>query len=71
MLKIADYGLPTFRSGRRKSYKYTESYYQGKHAAWYGAVGVKDLLKRCNVTVVVVVVVAVPFCLTIIRKKIL
>lgn len=28
VLKIADYGLSTFRSGRRKSYKYTESYYQ-------------------------------------------
>ena len=49
VLKIADYGLPTFRSGRRKSYKYTESYYQGRHTAlFYGAVGVKGLPKRCH-----------------------
>ncbi|PFX31878.1 Atrial natriuretic peptide receptor 1 [Stylophora pistillata] len=28
VLKIADYGLPTFRSKRTKTYKYTESYYE-------------------------------------------
>lgn len=52
VLKIADYGLPKFRSGRRKSYKYTESYYQGKYMAVFkGAVEVKGLPKRCHVTV--------------------
>ena len=52
VLKIADYGLPKFRSGRRKSYKYTESYYQGKYIAVFkGTVGVKGLPKRCHVTV--------------------
>ena len=44
VLKIADYGLPAFRAGRRKSYKYTESYYQGKRTALFDeAIGVKGL----------------------------
>ena len=30
VLKIADYGLPTFRSKLTKTFKYTESYYEGR-----------------------------------------
>ena len=31
VLKIADYGLPTFRSKLTKTFKYTESYYEGRY----------------------------------------